>query len=75
MPSTWRVIDLIHWAESYLKEKEFDNPKAEIEWLLCALFDCNRLNLYLRFEEHLSQSQLTTLRSWVKRRLKNEPLQ
>ena len=75
MPSTWRVIDLIHWAESYLKEKEFDNPKAEIEWLLCALFDCNRLNLYLRFEEPLSQSQLTTLRSWVKRRLKNEPLQ
>ena len=75
MPSTWRVIDLIHWAESYLKEKEFDNPRAEIEWLLCALLDCNRLNVYLRFEEPLSQSQLTTLRSWVKRRLKNEPLQ
>ena len=75
MPSTWRVIDLIHWAESYLKEKEFDNPRAEIEWLLCALLDCNRLNVYLRFEEPLSQSQLTILRSWVKRRLKNEPLQ
>ena len=75
MPSTWRVIDLIHWAESYLKEKKIDNPRAEIEWLLCALLDCNRLNVYLRFEEPLSQSQLTTLRSWVKRRLKNEPLQ
>ena len=75
MPSTWRVIDLIHWAESYLKEKEFDNPRAEIEWLLCALLDCNRLNVYLRFEEPLSQSQLTILRNWVKRRLQNEPLQ
>ena len=75
MPSTWRVIDLIHWAESYLKEKKFNNPRTEIEWLLCALLDCNRLNVYLRFEEPLSQSQLTTLRSWVKRRLKNEPLQ
>ena len=75
MPSTWRVIDLIHWAETYLKEKEFDNPRAEIEWLLCALLDCNRLNVYLRFEEHLSQSQLIILRNWVKRRLKNEPLQ
>ena len=75
MPSTWRVIDLIHWAETYLKEKEFDNPRAEIEWLLCALLDCNRLNVYLRFEEPLSQSQLTILRNWVKRRLKNEPLQ
>ena len=75
MPSTWRVIDLIHWAETYLKEKEFDNPRAEIEWLLCALLDCNRLNVYLRFEEPLSQSQLTILRNWVKRRLQNEPLQ
>ena len=28
MPSTWRVIDLIHWAESYLKEKKFDNIKV-----------------------------------------------
>jgi len=75
MPSTWRVIDLIHWAETYLKEKEFDDPRAEIEWLLCALLDCDRLNVYLRFEEPLSQSQLTILRSWVKRRLTNEPLQ
>ena len=75
MPSKWRVIDLIHWAETYLKEKEFDNPRAEIEWLLCALLDCDRLNVYLRFEEPLSQSQLTILRNWVKRRLTNEPLQ
>jgi len=75
MPSTWRVIDLIHWAETYLKEKEFDDPRAEIEWLLCALLDCDRLNVYLRFEEPLSQSQLTILRNWVKRRLTNEPLQ
>jgi len=37
--------------------------------------DCDRLNVYLRFEEPLSQSQLTILRSWVKRRLTNEPLQ
>ena len=75
MLSTWRVIDLIHWAESYLREKKFENPRLEIEWLLCALLDCNRLNVYLRFEEPLSQTQLTTLRSWVKRRLTKEPLQ
>jgi release factor glutamine methyltransferase len=36
---------------------------------------CNRIDVYLRFEEPLSQSQLATLRSWVKRRLEREPLQ
>ena len=69
MPKTWRIIDLINWAESYYKEKGFENPKAEIEWLLRALLNCNRMDIYLRFEEPLSQTQLATLRAWVKRRL------
>ena len=75
MPKTWRVIDLINWAESYFKEKGFENPRSEIEWLLRAVLKCNRIDVYLRFEEPLSQSQLATLRSWVKRRLDREPLQ
>ena len=75
MASSWRVIDLIHWAESFFKKRSFDKPRAEIEWLLCSLLKCNRLDLYLRYDEPLSQSQLDTLRTWVKRRLKNEPLQ
>ena len=75
MSKIWRVIDLIHWSESYFKEKTFSNPRSEIEWLLCSLLKCGRLDLYMRFEEPLSKRQLSTLRSWVKRRLKQEPLQ
>ena len=75
MAKSWRVIDLIKWAESFFKKRSFDKPRAEIEWLLCSLLKCNRLDLYLRYDEPLSQSQLDTLRTWVKRRLKNEPLQ
>ena len=75
MPKTWRVIDLINWAESYFKEKGFENPRSEIEWLLRAVLKCNRMDVYLRFEEPLSQSQLAILRSGVKRRLEREPLQ
>ena len=74
MASSWRVIDLIQWAESFFKKRSFDKPRAEIEWLLCSLLKCNRLDLYLRYDEPLSQSQLDTLRAWVKRRLKNEPV-
>ena len=75
MSKIWRVIDLIHWSESYFKEKGFQNSRSEIEWLLCSVMDCNRLDLYMRFDEPLSRAQLDTLRSWVKRRLSNEPLQ
>ena len=75
MASSWRVIDLIQWAESYFKKLLFDKPRAEIEWLLCALLNCERLDLYLRYDEPLSKPQLDTLRGWVKRRLEKDPLQ
>ena len=75
MATPWRVIDLIEWAESYFEKKSFEKPRTEIEWLLCSLLDCERLDLYLRYDEPLSKPQLETLRDWVKRRLKKEPPQ
>ena len=75
MPKAWRVIDLINWAESYFKEKGFENPRREIEWLLRDVLKCDRIDVYLRFEESLSKSQLDVIRSWIKRRIKHEPLQ
>jgi release factor glutamine methyltransferase len=75
MPKIWRIIDIVEWAEIYFKEKDFDSPRLEIEWLLCALLDCNRIDIYLRFEEPLSKQQLKKLKTWISRRIKKEPLQ
>ena len=75
MPKVWRIVDLIQWSESYFREKSHQNPRLEIEWMLRSLLNCERLDLYMRFDEPLSGSQLSTLRGWVKRRSKNEPLQ
>ena len=75
MLQSWRIIDIINWAESYFKEKGFENPRIEIEWLLRSVLQCERLDLYLRFEEPLSKSQLSTLRDWIKRRILREPIQ
>ena len=75
MSKTWRIIDLINWSELYFKQNAFDNPRYEIEWLLCSLLECGRLDLYMRFDEPLTKLHLRTLRSWVKRRIKHEPLQ
>ena len=75
MPKVWRIVDLIQWSESYFRDKSHQNPRLEIEWMLRSLLNCERLDLYMRFDEPLSGTQLSTLRSWVKRRSKNEPLQ
>ncbi len=76
MSKIWRIIDIINWAEKYFSQNQFTNPKLEIEWLLRSLLKCNKLDVYLRFEEPLDSRQLSVLRSWIKRRVKNnEPLQ
>jgi len=71
----WRVIDLINWADEYFSLKGFDDPRQEIEWMLTDILDCERFDLYLRFEEPLTSDQLELLHQWVKRRVKKEPLQ
>jgi len=75
MSKIWRVIDIIDWAESYFYKKNFNNPRLEIEWFLRSILNCSKLDIYLRFEEPLTQSQLIILKQWVKRRVKHEPLQ
>ncbi len=72
---TWRVIDLINWGTDYFAQKDFENPRREIEWLLSDFLECKRIDLYLRFEEPFSRAMLSQFRSWVKRRVDHEPLQ
>ncbi len=75
MDKKWSILDIIKWAEIYFNKKGLNNPKLEIEWLLRSLLSYNRLDLYLKFDELLTKHQLKILKKWIKRRLKNEPLQ
>ena len=72
---TWRIIDVIKWGEDYFKTKAFENPKQEIEWLLCDLLGLKRIDLYVKFEDKINNFKLNKLKSWIKRRVKREPLQ
>ena len=61
---TWRIIDIIKWGESYFKRKDFDNPKQEIEWLLCDLLGLKRIDLYIKFEDKINDVNLNKLKSF-----------
>ena len=72
---TWRIIDIIKWGEDYFKTKDFENPKQEIEWLLCDLLGLKRIDLYVKFEDKINDVSLNKLKNWINRRVKREPLQ
>ena len=55
----WRIIDLINWGTDHFTAKGLDNARREMEWFLCDVLGCERIDLYVRFEE--STTMFSTL--------------
>ena len=71
----WTVLSMMEWATGYFQEKQVPSPRLSIEWILSHILEIRRLDLYLRFDRPLSQSELDKIRPLVRQRLKQEPLQ
>ena len=52
-----------------------DNARREMEWFLCDILKCERIDLYVRFEEVMDEGELEIFRTMVKRRIAGEPFQ
>ena len=71
----WSIIDLINWGADHFTKKGIMNARIEMEWFLCNVLRCERIDLYLKFENLLKSSELDRLRNMVKRRIAGEPFQ
>jgi release factor glutamine methyltransferase len=69
------VLEVIQRSTDYLAKKGIDSPRLQVELLLAHRLATRRLNLYLQFERHLSEAELTDVRATVQRRGRREPLQ
>jgi release factor glutamine methyltransferase len=69
------VLEVIKRSSEYLEQKGVESPRLQIELLLAHVLAVPRLKLYLDFERPLSEQQLSTLRTLLKRRGEREPLQ
>jgi release factor glutamine methyltransferase len=73
--SSWKILDILKIATDELKKKEIESPRLNAELLLCDALNYSRIDLYLDFEKPLSESELSTFKKKLQRRLKYEPLQ
>jgi release factor glutamine methyltransferase len=74
-PRPWTIKALIDVTAGYLREKGVDSPRLDAELLLSHILGCRRLDLYLRFDQPLSEEELAGYRGLVRRRAGREPLQ
>jgi release factor glutamine methyltransferase len=69
------VLEVIKRSSEYLEKRGVESPRLQIELLLAHVLKLPRLKLYLDFERRLSEHELDTVRTLVKRRGDREPLQ
>ena len=71
----WTILDLVQWGTSYLTDKGFDESRLTIELLLASVLHYRRIDLYTKFEQPLTETELATFKKLLQRRLAHEPLQ
>jgi release factor glutamine methyltransferase len=74
-PTSWTILTLLQWAQTYLQSKGISEPRPGAEVLLAHCLGCNRLDLYLRHDQPLTDDELGCYKRLLKRRLAHEPTQ
>ncbi len=70
----WTIKRLLDWTTEYFSKSSSGNARLEAETLLAEALDCQRIELYTRFDELPPDEKLTEFRAWVKRRGAGEPV-
>jgi len=69
------ILDCINKSADYLAAKGIESARINAELLLAHLLKCNRLDLYLKFDQPLNENEIAQYRVYLKRRGMSEPLQ
>jgi len=70
-----RLLDLLKSSEKQLHAVGIESARREAEWLLAAMLNTDRTNLYMMYERRLQAGEREKFDEFLSRRLKREPLQ
>lgn len=70
----WTIAKVLDWTKQYFADKGLENPRLDAEILLCSVLQCQRITLYVHFDQPLEEHELAQYRGYVARRAAAEPL-
>ena len=70
----WTIAKVLDWTKQYFADKGLENPRLDAEILLCSVLKCQRITLYVHFDQPLEEHELAQYRGYVARRAAQEPL-
>jgi len=71
---TWTVKDLLDWTTDFFQKKEIESPRLEAEILLAEAMKLKRIDLFVRYDQVVTDDQRTVYREFVKKRGAGEPV-
>ena len=69
------LMEAVRMAEGYLEKRGVESPRLSAELLLAKVLGCERLDLYMRFDQVLGREELSGYRGLLRRRAEHYPLQ
>ena len=72
---TWTVMSILNWSTDYLDKKGIEDARTTVEWLLCDTLSCSRMDLYLKFDRSMSESELGKFRPMLLKCAAKQPVQ
>ncbi len=70
----WTVRRVLEWTIEHLTKHGCETPRLDAEILLAHACGCQRIQLYVNYENELSDGERSTMRELVKRRATLEPV-
>jgi release factor glutamine methyltransferase len=70
----WTISRLLKWTADYLRNRGSDSPRLDAEVLLADALQCQRIDLYTRFDEQPGEPARNAFRELVRRRGEGAPV-
>lgn len=70
----WTVAELLQWTCDRFTREGLAEPRADALHLLAQALGCERMQIYLRFDQVVDEPARSSLRELIRRRLAREPV-
>ncbi len=72
--TSWTIKKLLEWTTDYFGQSRLEQPRLAAEILLAHVLGCQRIDLYVQFDQRPEPAQLGEFRALVKRAAEQEPV-
>ncbi len=70
---SWTILQTLQWTADYFKRHGIQNGRSAAEVLLAHCLRCERIDLYLRYDQPLNADELGRFKTLIQRRIQREP--